>query len=178
MRIPAPTLSRALVVMALLALVGHGVAIWAAPRVLMAAAMGRLASATGPSGMVQGARPDENARAIVMPSPDLLYAACVFDVSKGPVRLSSDLPDTYWSLSLFAANTDNFHVVNGDTMKGHADLVLVARGAPRPADLGPDVPVVEAPSARGIALFRYLITDEERLADLAALQHSSRCGKA
>ena len=65
---------------------------------------------------------DENARAIVRPSPDLLYAGCAFDLADGPLRIQATVPrDTYWSLSMFAANTDNFFVVNDRAAKSALD---------------------------------------------------------
>src|SRR5215207_9462863 len=47
-------------------------------------------------------------RSVVRPSPDLLYSACVYDVSRHALRIRATLPGTYWSISFFANNTDNF----------------------------------------------------------------------
>ena len=60
---------------------------------------------------------DASQRRVVMPSPDLLYATCAFDVRQRPLRIQADpkLPG-YWSIALYAANSDNFFVLNVYTL--------------------------------------------------------------
>ena len=58
-------------------------------------------------------RVSAQSRNVVRPSPDLLYSACGYDISRRPLRVHAVIPkDTYWSVSMFAANTDNFFVIN------------------------------------------------------------------
>ena len=74
-----------------------------------------------------------SSRDIVLPSPDLLYSVCVFDVSQGPVRVTANPQlKSYWSVALYAANSDNFFVIN-DRKAGDkpVDLWLVSEGANR-----------------------------------------------
>ena len=118
---------------------------------------------------------DEKARRVVRPSPNLLYSACGYDVSKGPIRLSAPIPkDTYWSLSIFAANTDNFFVINDRQAKSdRVEVILVNKGGTVP-DPG-DAIVVEAKAIVGAVLFRMLIPDESRLDELIGIQKQARC---
>ncbi|MCX7226176.1 MAG: DUF1254 domain-containing protein [Burkholderiales bacterium] len=86
----------------------HLLVVWATPRLIM----NRLMSGPAAQAMNmrnQAAFPpavDATARRVVMPSPDLLYSVCVFDVSAGPVRVRANpgLP-SYWSIALYAANS-------------------------------------------------------------------------
>jgi uncharacterized membrane protein len=97
------------------AILVHLLVVWATPRLIMNRLM------TGPAAQAmamrnQAAFPpavDASARRVVMPSPDLLYSVNVFDVSAGPVRVRANpgLP-SYWSIALYAANSDNFFVLN------------------------------------------------------------------
>lgn len=160
--------------LALAALV-HLATVWAVPRVIMAEAMRRLADQGGVNTAWFPPRPDATSRAIVRPSPDLLYGACAFDLRDGPLQLSAEVPGgSYWSLSLFAANTDNFFVVNDVTAgSSHVDVVLVEAGSTTAPPTG--ARVVESPSRRGIALTRTLIDRDDREPALDAVRRTFRC---
>jgi uncharacterized membrane protein len=163
----------------LLALVVAGVAhlltVWLLPRVVMRVATSTMAEREGFNHAVFPPRADETARTIVRPSPDLLYAGCAFDVASGPLRIQAVVPkDTYWSLSMFAANTDNFFVVNDrKAASGTVDVVLAASGAN--VALPPGAVLVEAPSTRGIVLTRTLIADADRLGELDEARRRFTC---
>lgn len=153
----------------------HLAAVWAVPRVIMSAAMHGMIERGGVNTAYFPPRADENARAIVRPSPDLLYASCAFDLGAGPVRLTADVPDAgYWSLSLFAANTDNFFVVN-DRSAGAARVDIVLAPAGKPVTAPPGARVVESPTSRGIVLTRTLVDREERVPALDAARRTFRC---
>ncbi len=113
-------------------------------------------------------------RDVVRPSPDLLYSACPYDVSEKPLRISSPVPDTYFSISGFAANTDNFFVVSDRQVKSkQMEILLVGKGKPYP-DAG-DAQVVVAPTDLGVVLFRTLIKDRDKLNDLIKVQRQASC---
>ncbi len=114
-------------------------------------------------------------RAVVRPSPDLLYSACGYDVREKPLRITARVPDnTYWSLSIFAANTDNFFVINDRQVESkRIEVILVGEGNPRPD--ARDAITVEAPTDVGAVLFRTLVTDEEKIDDLIEIQKQAKC---
>jgi uncharacterized membrane protein len=113
-------------------------------------------------------------RTVVRPSPDLLYSAAAFDISKGPLKISALVPDTYWSLSFYATNTDNFFVVNDRELDSEkAEFLLVGPDTPVPES--GNAKVVVAPTERGAVLIRMLITDETRVEELVRLQRSAVC---
>jgi uncharacterized membrane protein len=92
-------------------------------------------------------------RQIVRPSPDFAYSACPFDLRDGPVVITATPWNAYWSLSLYAANSDNFFVIDDREARHGAEITLVRRGRAHPE--GAPM-VVESPSERGIALIRRL----------------------
>lgn len=123
-------------------------------------------------------RADASARTVVRPSPDLLYTACVFDLTRGPLHITASVQDSYVSVSGFAADTSNFFALNDAEIAAdaegekHINLLLtrdqtsaLPNGAMR----------IVAPSDRGLVLFRSLITSEAALTQLLAFQSQQRC---
>lgn len=141
--------------------------------VMNRAIAGIVVQAGGVNKVVYPDLPTAEARGIVRPSPDLLYAACVYDVSDRPVKLSSPVPDTYWSLSTFAANTDNFFVVNDREVRSKRIEIILA--ANEDAVSEPGVPLIVAPSERGIVLFRSLVPSNEAVAEINTLRKQANC---
>ena len=173
----------------LLAAAIHGLAVWALPRVVMRGAMSRLVPANN---AVKDARvrvfypplTTATARQIVLPSPDLAYALCVYDLSAGPVDVDAALDwPGYWSVALYADNTDNYFVRN-DRVAGarpvrwrlalHEGTDTAAATSRAAAAAGREL--VWAPSARGLLLMRVLVADRHREAAAAAqAQGRLRC---
>lgn len=157
-----------------LAAVFHILTVFALPYGIMNRAMAGIANqAGGVNKPVYPERANAAARGIVRPSPDLLYTACVYDVSAQPVKLTSPVPDTYWSLSTFASNTDNFFVVNDRQVK--SDRVEIILAANEEAGSGKGIPVIVAPSSKGIVLFRSLVPSEDLRADIDAKRREANC---
>ena len=170
----------------LLATSVHGLAVWALPRVVMHAAMSRLVPATS---AVQEARvrvvypplTTAAARQIVLPSPDLAYALCVYDLSKGPVDVdAAPAWPGYWSVALYADNTDNYLVRNDVAARSrpvHWRLALSEESAAlTTTSIAAGRELVVAPSARGLLLMRVLVADRHHEAAAAAqAQRSLHC---
>ena len=153
----------------------HVAVVHAVPWVIMRIAMRGIGAAAGVNVAAFPPRADENARAIVRPSPDLLYSTCTFDVSAQPLRLTAEVPaDTYWSISMFAANTDNFFKLNDrEAEGGRVDLVLARQG--ERVALPPGARRVDAPTARGVILTRTLIAEESRFEELDRARRAFKC---
>ncbi len=152
----------------------HGAAVIAAPYGLMRVAMQRASSdGAAVNRFVFGGPVTPESRAIVRPSPDLLYASCVYDLTEGPLRIRVAPWDDYVSLSLYAANTDNYFTANDRVAAGAPiEIALVARGQPAPQGAGK---VVISPSVRGIALERRLAPTPERVALAQEARETSVC---
>lgn len=136
------------------AVLAHLAFVYAAPRVMMNVAFDRLSNG---GALVNAWRISERitaeSRAIVRPSPDFAYAACPYDVSRGPVRIVVAPWQSYWSLSLYADNSDNYFVIDDREARNGVEITLIRAGRTPPDDA---VRVVEAPGGRGVALIRRL----------------------
>jgi uncharacterized membrane protein len=121
--------------------------------------------------------PNAASRDIVKPSPDLLYTACAFDISEGPVLAGGTPSQAYWSMALYASNTDNFFVINDRQAQGGPTFVVISTARMRdriPAE-HQSLKVVEPPSDKGIVLFRYLVLDQQDLAKAKVAQKTAVC---
>jgi len=146
------------------------------PDLIMMRTMAKLAGAGGVNTMQHGARATQASRAVVRPSPDLLYSTCVYDLDKagGRLRVHADgMPRTYWSVSAFDARTDNFYVLDDRHAQGGAFDVTLA--GPQAAAHAGDI---RSPTARGIVLVRTLIENEARLAAVDAARRGAQCEPA
>jgi uncharacterized membrane protein len=142
----------------------HAMALFAGPTIIMSIAMKRIAGEAGVNRWAFAPRTTPETQRVVRSSPDLAYAACAWDVSKGPVRIRAAGAADYASLSLYGANTDNFFSLNDRTMgPDGAEIVLIAKGAATPAGIDP-AKIVVAPSRRGLALDRRLAPTAEAFA--------------
>jgi uncharacterized membrane protein len=115
-----------------------------------------------PERLVRAPMADETMRGITMPSPDLLYSTCIYDLTQAPLRIRADPKlDTYWSVAFYAGNTDNFLVVNDRTAAGNpVDILLVsASGEAAPKRVPDGARVVIAPTTKGMVLIRMLAPD-------------------
>ena len=152
------------------AILVHLAAVWAAPRLIMQVLMhGPMAQSMNMQNQAAFPPPVTAAsRTVVMPSPDLLYSVCVFDLTAGPVRISANPQlKSYWSIALYAANSDNFFVINDRKMDGQpVDLWLVSEtgtsdARPIPFTIPAGAQVVVSPSKTGFLLMRVLTGDYE-----------------
>jgi len=152
----------------------HVASVMATPHIIMHVTM-RGIGRGGVNTMMFGKRPTSDSRGVVRPSPDLLYASCVYDLDAagGLVRVhAQDMPDTYWSVSLFDADTNNFYVLNDRQAKnGTVDFVIAGEHA----DRVPPGAVVRAPTRKGLILFRVLIDDENHFAAIDKARRHAGC---
>ena len=156
----------------LVAVVVHVASVWALPRVIMWRTIDRI-SAAGMNEIRFGKRPDATARGVVRPSPDLLYGTCPYDLSAGSLAVDAVVPKgTYWSVSMFDAATDNFYVKNDRQAKGGRVHIQLVRD-PAPPMKGYEQ--VVSPTTRGLVLFRTLINDDKKLAEIDKSRRNARC---
>ena len=156
----------------------HVGSLWALPRVIVAVVRWRLTSLVGVNHIHHAALPDASWRTIVMPSPDLLYSACAFDLRQHPLLVDAVVPDGYWSISAFSSATDNFFVQNDSVVtdprvKNRRPRYLFTADASWPDD--PERTVVRSPTPTGVILFRILVRDRKDLAALEAIQKQAVC---
>jgi len=119
-------------------------------------------------------RVDHHMRSVVRSTPDILYTACIYDLSVGPLQLTTPTKGGYTSVSAFSSNTDNFFVQDDRTAVEHQlDVTLVTDGWRGNIPTGSKA--VISPSNKGIVLFRVLIDSEAELALHVERQRQARC---
>lgn len=156
------------------AAIAHLAVVHAAPRFMMGAAIDRLSKGAGVNAWRLSDRVTAQSRQIVRPSPDFAYSACVYDLGRGPVVISTAPWEPYWSLSLYADNTDNFFVIDDREAHYGAEITLVRAGRAHPEG----ATVVESPSQRGIALIRRLAPSPDTYRAAAEVARGDICASA
>jgi uncharacterized membrane protein len=111
----------------------------------------------------QGVNNADNCR-IPLSISDALISSCMFDVSAHPLRIVCFMPeDSYWSISFYARNTDNFFVINDlEVRENHGkriSLVLVDKHHRHEPD--GDETVISAPSSVGFVIVRMMVKDPQ-----------------
>jgi len=155
------------------AALAHVAAVQMLPRFIVYVVRHRLERAVGVNHILHSPLPDSTWHTIVMPSPDLLYSVCAYNVSDRPLLVTADVPQGYWSVSAFADNTDNFFVQN-DRTASHGRVRVVFSSQPGFKDPDRGV-VVQVPSSTGIILFRQLVLDRNELARAQQIQNGATC---
>ena len=154
--------------------VGHVATVIAAPRAIMHVAMSRLSEQGHLINAFRfSSRVDAHARWVVRPSPDLAYASCVYDLSRGPILVSAapSADHGYVSISVFAANTDNIALFDTLTRPQGIRFALALPEQTVPQG----VAVVRATTARGIILDRRLAPDAAAFAAADRARQSDTC---
>ncbi|WP_028081244.1 DUF1254 domain-containing protein [Solimonas soli] len=108
------------------------------------------------------------ARRIVRPAPEFAYSACVYDLSRGALRIRLPASPDYWSLSFYAGNSDNFLTLRDVDHRDGLELLLAAGEAAPAAAL-------RAPDTRGVALIRRLATDDAGWQNVERLRKEDVC---
>ena len=151
-------------------------ALVATPYVLMSAAMKRIGNADG-NGRANvfafGPMATADRQPIVRPSPDLVYASCVFDLSQGVLLVDVEpVPDAYWSVSVFDARTDVAAVRSDRDTGGKPARLALMRGTEK-APAGYDS--VRLGYDKGIVLIRILLSDPSQYDGVDAIRRKARC---
>ena len=155
--------------------VGHLAVVLGAPYLYMGVAIQRVSQKGAVlNHFVFNPRTTEASRQIVRPSPDLAYAACVYDLKAGPIRVRSQPWPSYMSISVFQANGDNIFVLNDRQAPQGVDFVLARAGQATPAG----VRVVLSPTDRGIVLDRRLAPSPEAFAQADRARRQDTCARA
>ena len=117
---------------------------------------------------------NSDTRALKRPSPDLMYSLCPYDVKYKPLVITSAIPDSYWSISFYADNTDNYVTLNDhDIAENNIKIYLVGvNSEPKKVESGI---VVVSPSNSGYILIRLFVGNGENLQALKDVQNSLGC---
>jgi uncharacterized membrane protein len=120
--------------------------------------------------------PDETSRTVVRPSPDLLYASCIYNLEDGPIVIEAPIPARYWSMQFYQMNTDNYAGITNQRDERHrvGSVVKVTLISTDESLANYTGEVIQSPTQRGMVLLRASAIGD-RSAQQAALDASS-CG--
>ena len=155
----------------LVAIIVHAIALYAIPRIVMARVTAQMGT---PNTMHQGKRPDASSRGVVRPSTDLLYSICPYDLSKGlPLLVTAAMPyNTYWSVSVYDADTNNYFVRDDRQQRGKLKLTIYP---PSTKLTVRESGAIVSPTRHGIVIFRTLVDSEAHLAALESGSRTTKC---
>jgi len=161
-------------VLVLTAILVHVVVVALIPHLVMSAYFAKVESAGVEVNRVYHNPPiNASFRNVVLPSPDLLYSYCIYDLSKGNVLVRAEVPEgTYWSASFYDSATNNFFTLNDTQVEKEARILLV-KELDQIKDV--DATVVKAKSEKGLILFRIFIPDENLIPYLDKVRRNSSC---
>jgi uncharacterized membrane protein len=111
---------------------------------------------------------------VPFPNPDSLYSFCAYDVSDRPLRISANIPDSYWSLSLYEKNMDNYFVINDKQIKTRQAEIILTGMNNAISDQG-STKIVISPTETGFLFIRLLIEDSDKLDELRNIQKQAKC---
>jgi uncharacterized membrane protein len=154
---------------------GHYPLAMLVPRLVMEGLYYKAGELTGYNQLNVNLRPDETSRSVVRPSPDLLYASCVYNLDQGPVVISAPVPERYWSMQFYQMNTNNFASISNQREQHFrvgtdVKVTLVGPDA-NPAEYQGEV--IQSPTTRGVMLLRASGIGDYSQAQAAI--ESSRC---
>jgi len=171
------------------AVAAHFLTLRAFPERMMQAVIDR----TGRDGqhentLVHGAPVTPASRAVVRPSPDLVYSICAYNLDVGPVEIAMTRFEAYHSLSLYDARTNNYYTVNDREYDGEVKRVRLVADDLVDDDSGssPDSGAAEAraaetvvsPTRQGVALVRRLASPETLLRRALEIRQQDSCRPA
>jgi uncharacterized membrane protein len=167
MRVRLPGLYIALCVV--LAGLIHVVAVLTLPMLAPRDAQARLAALGPANTMIQLPPPAPGRQVMPLMAPDVRYAVCRYDLSKGPVRLKARIADGLWVIAFYTPLGENYYAVVGADMKQpNLDLIIATKDQDV-AEVGADSPeafdnvvVVTSPVVEGIAMIRAPLTGPSR----------------
>jgi uncharacterized membrane protein len=161
-----------LVATLIVAVASHLICLFGLPHLVSRIIWRRVANYGPVNTFVHAPRATADLREIVLPSPDLLYGVCVFDVADRPLHIESGVADSYWSLAMYADNSDIFFVLDRrEVNQRHCELLLIGPHAKEPSDFTGRI--IRSPSSRGLIMVRTLISSEQDLPKLLAIQRSA-----
>jgi uncharacterized membrane protein len=148
------------------AVIIHFITLTAVPVIIMNAAMAKYQV----NKLMMGTKTTAENRLVVRPCPDLVYSIVAYNVSKEPLLFTAQVPvDTYWSVSLYAQDTDNYFVINDRQIKSNPySLLLVRQGMKY--ENPTNAQVVLSPNDRGILLVRHVLVSDDKFDDLVKIQ--------
>ncbi|HVY20449.1 MAG TPA: DUF1254 domain-containing protein [Bauldia sp.] len=130
------------------------------------------------------AQSQAGAEAVPDLDPRMMQAVCRFSLADGPVRITADLPDEFWSVAVFDRRGRNVYSLNDRAAeRAHLDLVILTpvqmaqtRQNP-PASLESAITLEQALDV-GFVLIRAFVPDDSMLPAVTRSLAGANCAAA
>jgi uncharacterized membrane protein len=153
----------------------HLAAVWYLPRLITLVSARKLLRTSGRWNVLSyRGLPKAGGKALTS-NPDMATASGVYDATAGPVRIACVLPggDRYWSLSLYAWNTENFYVVNDRTAPAQEFSLVITTSGTRYGGSKNETLIV-SPSKKGVIVVRMLVPDRSDRGELERVEEAMK----
>ena len=117
---------------------------------------------------------NSDTRGLKRPSSDIMYSIYTYDVKYKPLIITSSIPDSYWSISFYSDNTDNFVTLNDHDIENNYLKIYLAGVNSEPKKVSNGT-VVVSPTDTGYALVRMFVGNGENLQNLKDIQETLNC---
>ena len=134
----------------------------------------KLGGETTINNVFHGDKINSNSRDVIRPSPDLLYSGCSYDVTYSPLVITSEVLDSYWSISFYASNSDNFALLNDMGIQDKDIKIYLFGPNSKPIKIS-DGYAIFSPSNKGAMLIRRFIGNEMNIDKLYSNQDTLAC---
>ena len=131
-------------------------------------------ASTSVNKIIHSKKVDSNSRNVIRPSPDLLYSVCAYDATYSPVVITSKVLDTYWAMSFYSSNTDNFAIINDLDIADDDVKVYLFGPNSKPTKIT-DGYAIFSPSNKGAILIRRFLGNESNIDELYENQETLTC---
>ena len=131
-------------------------------------------ASTSVNKIIHSDKVDSNSRTVIRPSPDLLYSVCAYDATYSPVVITSKVLDSYWAMSFYASNSDNYAIINDLDIADDDVKVYLFGPNSKPTKIT-DGYAIFSPSNKGVMLIRRFLGNESNIDELYENQETLTC---
>jgi uncharacterized membrane protein len=109
--------------------------------------------------------------------PEMVTAACAFDAAGGPVTIDAAIPDSYWTISIYAAGGELLFTLD-DRQAGLDRMRFVVKRPGEDIGMAPDAEAitVESPHPSGLVLVQARAQEKAYGPRLREAMAASTCG--
>jgi uncharacterized membrane protein len=110
--------------------------------------------------------------------PEMMEAACRFDLTAGPVRIAATLPDGFWSVGLFDRGARNIYSFNHSSIdQSHLDLTIATptQAAALGSTSAQNAIVAALQIDKGMAVLRVFAPDQASVPGITAALAAAQC---
>lgn len=131
------------------------------PQIAPRNAWNRLSSLAEPNKLVVLPAASPAHQSLPLMAPDMRYAFCRYDVTRGPVRISTRIIDELWMIAFYRPSGANFYTISGGDINREKIEIIISTESNAVLDAetealydSDDVVVVTAPENTGLAVIR------------------------